>query len=223
MTVEPTEARPAIPPAILAVRVVAIARGLPAALLADVAAALHDGGVRAFEITLDSPDALAGITALAGSPLAGNDALLVGAGTVLTIDEAAAALDAGARFLVMPHTDVRLVAWAAERGVPTFPGAMTPSEIVTAWSAGAAGVKVFPAGSLGPGFVREVRGPLARIPLVPTGGITADNAGAFIAAGAVAVGAGGWLTGSRDPAMIRERAAALVASVARGAVTTADA
>lgn len=220
---EPTAARPAIPPAILAGRVVAIARGLPAALLADVAVALHEGGIRAFEVTLDSPHALAAISALAAAESRGDDSLLIGAGTMLTIDEAAAALDAGASFLVMPHTDPRLVTWAADHGVPVFPGAMTPSEIVTAWSAGAAGVKIFPAGGLGPGFVREVRGPLARIPLVPTGGITADNAGAFIAAGAVAVGVGGWLTGSRDPATIRERAAALVASVARGAATAMDA
>ncbi len=220
---EPTAARPAIPPAILAGRVVAIARGLPAALLADVATALREGGVRAFEVTLDSPHALAGISALAASESRGEDSLLIGAGTVMTIDEAAAALDAGASFLVMPHTDPRLVTWAADHGVPVFPGAMTPSEIVTAWNAGAAGVKIFPAGGLGPGFVREVRGPLARIPLVPTGGITDENAGAFIAAGAVAVGVGGWLTGSRDPAAIRERAAALVASVARGAATAMDA
>jgi 2-dehydro-3-deoxyphosphogluconate aldolase/(4S)-4-hydroxy-2-oxoglutarate aldolase len=219
---ESTAARPAIPPAILAGRVVAIARGLPRALLGDVAAALRDGGVRAFEITLDSPDALAGISTLAASETRGEDSLLIGAGTVLTIDEAGAALDAGASFLVMPHTDPRLVTWAADRGVPAFPGAMTPSEIVTAWNAGAAGVKIFPAGGLGPAFLREVRGPLARIPLLPTGGITAENAGAFIAEGAVAVGAGGWLTGSRDPATIRERAAALVASVARAAATTPD-
>jgi 2-dehydro-3-deoxyphosphogluconate aldolase/(4S)-4-hydroxy-2-oxoglutarate aldolase len=215
---EPTAARPAIPPAILAGRVIAIARGLPRALLGDVAAALRGGGVHAFEITLDSPDALAGISALAGAA-GGEGSLLIGAGTVLSIDEAAGALDAGARFLVMPHTDPALVAWAADRGVPAFPGAMTPSEIVTAWNAGAAGVKVFPAGGLGPAFIREVRGPLARIPLLPTGGITAENAGAFIAAGAVAVGAGGWLTGSRDPAVVRERAAALVAAVASAAAT----
>lgn len=206
--------RPAIPPAIAAGRVVAIARGLPAALLADVAAALRDGGVRAFEITLDSPDALAGIAAAASvAPAAGGDSLLVGAGTVMTIREAAAALDAGACFLVMPHTDPGVVAWAAARGVPAFPGAMTPSEIVAAWRAGAAGVKIFPAGTLGPAFLREVRGPLAGIPMIPTGGITAENAGAFMAAGAVAVGAGGWLTGSRDPETIRERAAALVRAV----------
>ncbi len=207
--------RPAIPPAILAGRLIAIARGLPATLLADVAEALRDGGIRAFEVTLDSPDALAGIAkAAAVAPAPGSDQLLVGAGTVMTIDEAAAALDAGARFLVMPHTDPGLVAWAASRGVPALPGAMTPSEIVTAWQAGAAGVKIFPAAILGPAFLREVRGPLARIPLIPTGGITAENAGLFLLAGAVAVGVGGWLTGSRDPATIRERAADLVRAVA---------
>lgn len=207
--------RPAIPPAIATGRIIAIARGLPVARLAAVVAALRDGGVRAFEITLDSPDALHAISMVAAmAPGPGADRLLVGAGTVMTIEEAAAALDAGARFLVMPHTDAALVAWAAGRDVPVFPGAMTPSEIVIAWRAGAAGVKVFPAGTLGPGFVREVRGPLARIPMIPTGGITAENAGAFLAAGAVAVGAGGWLTGSGDPATIRERAAALVKAVA---------
>ena len=75
-------------------------------------------------------------------------------------------------------------------------------------------MRVFPAATLGPSFVREVRGPLAEIPLIPTGGITADNAGSFLAAGAVAVGAGGWLTGSGDPEVIRERAALIVAAVA---------
>lgn len=218
MNVGPSAAeRPAIPPAILAGRVIAIARGLPAALLPDVAAALLAGGVRAFEVTLDSPDALDGIAAVAAVASApGSDRLVIGAGTVLSIEEAAAALEAGARFLVMPHTDDRLVAWAAERGVPAFPGAMTPTEIVRAWRAGAAAVKIFPAGALGPSFVREVRGPLAGIPLVPTGGINAENAGAFLAAGAVAVGAGGWLTGSGDPATIRQRAAALVAAAGVG-------
>lgn len=216
MTDEPNAApRPAIPRAILTGRVVAIARGVPAALLGAVAAALRDGGVQAFEITLDSPDALAGIEAAAAvAATAGSDGLLVGAGTVMTTGEAAAALAAGARFLVMPHTDPGLVAWAADRGVPAFPGAMTPSEIVAAWRAGAAAVKIFPAGTLGPAFLREVRRPLAGIPMIPTGGINADNAGAFIAAGAVAVGAGGWLTGSRDPATIRERAASIARAVA---------
>ena len=94
------------------------------------------------------------------------------------------------------------------------PGAFTPTEILAAWRAGAAAVKLFPASAVGPTFVREVRGPLPGIPLIPTGGVTAETAPAFIAAGAVAVGIGSWLTGSGDPAVVEERAAELVAAVA---------
>ena len=207
--------RPAIPGPILAGRLIAIARRLPAGALPALAAALREGGVQAFEVTLNAPDALDGIAAVAAAEAArGADGLLVGAGTVLTREQAAAAIGAGARFLVMPHTDPDLVAWAAARGVPSFPGAMTPTEILAAWRSGAAAVKVFPAGTLGASFVREVRGPLGEIPLVPTGGITADNAGSFLGAGAVALGVGGWLTGGGDPAIVRQRAAALVAAVA---------
>ncbi len=214
--------RPAIPPAILEGRIIAIARGLPAARLVDVAAAARDGGVRAFEITLNSDGALEGIAAVARAEAAvETGGLLVGAGTVMSIAEATAALDVGARFLVMPHTDPDLVAWARARGVPAFPGAMTPSEIVAAWRAGAAAVKVFPASTLGTSFLREVHGPLSDIPLIPTGGISADNAAGFVAAGAVALGVGGWLTGSGDPSIVVARARAIVAAVARGADDTA--
>ena len=209
-------AGPPIPEPILTGRIVAIARGIAAERLPAVAAALRGGGVRAFEVTLDSPGALDGIAAVAAAEAAaGASGLLVGAGTVLDAG-AAAALEAGARFLVMPHTDPDLVAWAAERGVATFPGAMTPSEILAAWRAGAAAVKLFPAVTLGPSFVREVRGPLGAIPLVPTGGITVANAAEFLAAGAAAVGVGGWLTGSGDPRLVGERASALVAAIADG-------
>jgi len=209
-------AGPPIPEPILTGRIVAIARGIAAERLPAVAAALRGGGVRAFEVTLDSPGALDGIAAVAAAEAAAGAAgLLVGAGPVLDAG-AAAALEAGARFLVMPHTDPDLVAWAAERGVATFPGAMTPSEILAAWRAGAAAVKLFPAVTLGPSFVREVRGPLGAIPLVPTGGITVANAAEFLAAGAAAVGVGGWLTGSGDPRLVGERAAALVAAIADG-------
>ena len=95
------------------------------------------------------------------------------------------------------------MAWAAGRGIPAFPGCATPTEILAAWRAGAAAVKLFPASSAGPGFVREMSGPFPEIPLVPTGGVTVETAPAFIAAGAVAVGMGGWLLGDgaagRDP------------------------
>jgi 2-dehydro-3-deoxyphosphogluconate aldolase / (4S)-4-hydroxy-2-oxoglutarate aldolase len=140
--------------------------------------------------------------------------LVVGAGTVLSIDAARRAIDRGAAFLVAPHIDTDVVAWAAERGVPMFPGAATPTEALTAWRAGAAGVKVFPASSLGTTFVRELRGPFPDLPLIPTGGVSADNAAAYIEAGAVAVGIGSWLFGDGSVASIAERARLAIEAVA---------
>lgn len=141
-------------------------------------------------------------------------ALALGAGTVLSIEAAERAIGAGATFLVMPHLDTEIVRWAESRGVPVFPGAATPTEVLTGWRAGAAAVKVFPASVLGPNFVRELRGPLPEIPLVPTGGVTPENAAAFISAGAAAVGLGGWLLGNGDAAGVRQRAGEIVAVVA---------
>jgi 2-dehydro-3-deoxyphosphogluconate aldolase/(4S)-4-hydroxy-2-oxoglutarate aldolase len=138
----------------------------------------------------------------------------VGAGTVLSLDAARRAIDAGATFIVMPHLDPEIVEWAAMFDIPAFPGCATPTEVLAAWRAGAAAVKAFPASSLGPGFVRELRGPFPDIPLLPTGGVTLDNAPAFIAAGAIGVGMGGWLLGDGDPAGVKGRAADVVRAVA---------
>jgi 2-dehydro-3-deoxyphosphogluconate aldolase / (4S)-4-hydroxy-2-oxoglutarate aldolase len=207
-----TEAsRPSLPEAIAGPRVVAIARGLDPAGLEPIASGLLAGGIRAFEVTLNSQGALESIERLARrfEP----HGLLVGAGTVMDIGAAESAVGAGARFLVSPHTDPALVRWAADHGVPMVPGAFTPTEIVAAWRAGAAAVKLFPASVAGAGFVREARGPLRGIPLVPSGGITIENAPAFIVAGAVAVGVGNWLTGDGDPTGIGERGARLVAAL----------
>jgi 2-dehydro-3-deoxyphosphogluconate aldolase/(4S)-4-hydroxy-2-oxoglutarate aldolase len=206
------DGRPSIPAGLARGGVVAIARGVSPEVAPIVAEALVAGGVGAFEITLNDPldRALRGIEAVASR----SSGLEVGAGTVLTIEAAQAAIDAGATFLVMPHIDPELVAWAAARRIPTLPGAATPTEILVAWRAGAAAVKVFPASSLGPAFLREVRGPLPDIPLVPTGGVTADTAGAFIAAGAIAVGLGSWLVGDGEPAGVTSRAKRVVAAVA---------
>jgi len=206
-------ARPALPDAIREGRIVAIGRNLESTRLQSIAEALLAGGVRAFEITLGSPAALAGIRAIASKY--GGD-LLVGAGTVLDIQAATQALDAGARFLVMPHTDCSLVTWAAERGVPAFPGAFTPTEIVQGWRAGACAIKLFPASVAGPAFIREFRGPFPDIPLVPTGGVSAETAPAYLAAGAIAVGVGSWLMGGGDPHVVRERAADLVKRISAG-------
>ena len=110
--------------------------------------------------------------------------------------------------------DTAIVGWAADRGIASFPGCLTPTEILTAWRAGAAAVKVFPASAVSPALVRELRGPLPEIPLVPTGGVTLENAADFIAAGAAAVGMGSWPTGSGDAAVGRERAAVISRSLA---------
>lgn len=202
--------RPPIPAEIRSGGVIVIARGLrPSAVLA-ISEALTEGGVRAFEVTLNSPDAFDAIETLAGR-FAGS--LLVGAGTVLSIASAERAVGAGARFLVMPHFDVEIVRWAAARGIAAFPGALSPTEILGAWSAGAAAVKLFPASTVGPSFVRELRGPFPDIPLIPTGGVTIESASSFLDAGALAVGIGSWLTGSGDISVVRDRARRLVEAI----------
>ena len=202
--------RPAIPAAILSGRVVAIGRNLDAERALRIGEVLAATGVPAFEVTLQGDGAYDAIRALRAGL---GDRLLIGAGTVLDVEGAAAAVDAGATFLVMPVTDVGVVGWGAERGVPVFPGALSPTEVLTAWRAGASAIKLFPASVGGAALLRELRGPFPDIPLMPTGGVTADNARSLIEAGAVAVGVGSWLAGAPDETTLRERATALMAAV----------
>ena len=147
--------------------------------------------------------------------------MVIGAGTVLSPNGVDQALAAGARFVVAPNTDAKVIGLCNQRNVPVVPGAFTPSEVVTAWQLGADLVKVFPVSSVGPRYLRDLRGPLPHIPLVPTGGITADNAADFIRAGAVALGAGSDLVDKavvdrRDFAELERRARAFSDAVARG-------
>jgi len=157
--------------------------------LVRIAQALQDGGLTCLEITMTTPGALQAIEKASGKL---NDTLM-GAGTVLDGATARQAILAGAEFLVTPTVKLDVIAMGQRYGVPVIAGAMTPTEILTAWEAGADMVKVFPANVLGPGYLKAVHGPLPQIPLVPTGGVTADNAGKFIRAGAAIVCAGGWL------------------------------
>src|SRR3979411_3047190 len=150
--------RPPIAAEITSGRVIAIGRRLVPASVVKVAEALVAGGVRAFEVTLDSPGAMAAINELSRRYADGS--MLVGAGTVLDLASATAAVRAGARFLVSPHTDVELVRWAADQQISIFPGAFTPSEILAAWSAGASALKLFPASAVGPALVGGITGPL---------------------------------------------------------------
>ncbi len=208
-----TASRLPIPRQIRAVGVIAIGRRLQPAAVVDVAEALARGGVGAFEITLDGEGSLEALRRLTERFAEGSE-LLIGAGTVLDQEVAHAAVQAGARFLVTPHLDEALIRVAVDAGVPVFPGAFSPTEILRAWRAGATAVKVFPASGVGPAFVRELRGPFPDVELIPTGGVTIESAPAFVAAGAVAVGLGGSLVAGGQPDVIERRAHELVAAIA---------
>jgi 2-dehydro-3-deoxyphosphogluconate aldolase/(4S)-4-hydroxy-2-oxoglutarate aldolase len=152
---------------------------------AQLCRALADGGIRTVELTFTTPGVLDHLAAAADVP-----GVLLGVGTVLTADQARAAVDAGARFLVTPGLRPAVAEVAVAAGVPVMLGAFTPTEVATAVDLGAAAVKIFPAGRLGPKYLTDLRGPYPDVELLPSGGISADNAAEFLAAGATAVCAG---------------------------------
>jgi 2-dehydro-3-deoxyphosphogluconate aldolase/(4S)-4-hydroxy-2-oxoglutarate aldolase len=196
--------------------VVAVIRLKEPGKLKAVIEALGEGGVRVIEVTMTVPGAIELIGALAPTLPA---AMVMGAGTVTDADTARRAIDAGARFIVGPVFRPEVVTACYERGVAAMPGCFTPTEILDAWEFGADIVKVFPATALGPGFIKDIRGPLPHVKLMPTGGVTLDNAGEWIAAGAVAVGLGTALVDPRaiaagDFAALTANARRVVASVA---------
>jgi 2-dehydro-3-deoxyphosphogluconate aldolase/(4S)-4-hydroxy-2-oxoglutarate aldolase len=199
--------RPPLPVGMTRTRLVAIMRGMGTERCVDVAAAAGEGGIKVYEVTMDSPNAGPTIAALVSK---GHD---VGAGTVLSIDDAQTAVESGAEFLVAPNTDRRVVSWAVEHGHPVVPGAFTPTEVVSAWDLGSSAVKVFPASIGGPDLVRGITAALSHIPLMVTGGIDALNIREYLSAGATSAGVGGWLVDVEDLQTIRDRAAGLVAAV----------
>jgi 2-dehydro-3-deoxyphosphogluconate aldolase/(4S)-4-hydroxy-2-oxoglutarate aldolase len=182
-----------------------------------VVAALLAGGVRAVEVTMTTAGALELMVRLTSSF---GDALLLGAGSVLTAEDARRAIEAGAQYIVSPVCDDDVLQTAHARDIPAMPGAFTPTEILRAHRAGADMVKVFPAESLGPAYIRGVLGPLPFLELMPTGGVTPGNVGEWIAAGAVAVGLGSALVDPRlvnsgDFADITQRARVVTDGIAR--------
>lgn len=195
--------RPALPDAITGQKIIAIARRLSPEQMDILTGAMLAGGIGVLEVTLDADDAVSAIAALDGS------GLLVGAGTVMSVQQASTAAEAGAAFIVSPHTDDSIVTWAVENAMPVMAGALTPTEIARAWDLGCSAVKLFPASVSGPEFLRTLRGPFSQVDFVPTGGVDGANAADYLAAGAVAVGVGSWLTGSPEPTVIEERAALL--------------
>lgn len=174
-------------------KIVAILRGIPADDVLKIAGALCDGGVKIIEVTLNSPNALLVIEQL--NSAYGNQ-LLVGAGTVLDVSDAKAAMAAGAKFLISPNVDITVIKAAKNAGILSIPGAFTPTEIVRAHNNGADIVKVFPAPDAA--YIKNILAPLNHIKLMPTGGINLTNIKSFKDAGATAFGIGSSLVNNQS-------------------------
>ncbi len=165
-----------------------ILRGIRLENVVPLVEATAGAGLEAIEITMNT----AGAPALIGRMVAeAAGRLMIGAGTVLGTDDLDRALDAGASFAVMPVLIPQVVERCAARGIPAFPGALTPQEIFAAWRAGAAMVKVFPASCFGPGYMKEIKGPFGDLELLACGGVNAENLASYLAAGASAAAFGG--------------------------------
>lgn len=167
--------------------VVAVIRMKEPDKLAKVIDAVRKGGVRCIEITMTVPGAVEIIRTMASTM---PKDVLIGAGTVTTPSNAEDVIAAGAQFVVSPVLNLDVIAVCKKHSIACMPGCYTPTEIFTAWNAGADVCKVFPATSLGPKYFKDLSGPFPHIKLMPTGGVTIDNVGEWIAAGAVAVGIG---------------------------------
>ena len=175
---------------LLHTRIVAVVRLEQYDQALAVAEALLEGGVSAIEFTLTGAGAL---EAIAETRRAMGDSAQIGVGTVLTPEAASAAIEAGAQFVVTPAVRPSVVATCRARGIPILCGALTPTEVLAAHEAGADMIKIFPARAVGPHYLRDLLAPLPGLQLVPTGGIDASNARAYLDAGAVAGGIGGKL------------------------------
>ena len=210
-----SDTRNAITAAVERAGVVAVIRIKEPQRLRAVVDALGEGGLTALEVTMTVPGAVELIAALAPTMPPG---FLLGAGTVTDAVTARRVIDAGARFVVSPVFRREVLEACHTRDVAVMPGCFSPTEILDAWEAGAEIVKVFPATALGPGFIKDIRGPMPEVKLMPTGGVTLDNAGDWIRAGAVAVGVGTALTDAKaiaagDYATLRANAERIVSNV----------
>ncbi|MEG4013348.1 MULTISPECIES: bifunctional 4-hydroxy-2-oxoglutarate aldolase/2-dehydro-3-deoxy-phosphogluconate aldolase [unclassified Microcoleus] len=169
-------------------RAIAVIRSSEKELAWQMASAVAVGGFLFIEITWNTHKAAELIAELRSE----FPTFSIGTGTLLNLEQLQEAIDCGAQFLFTPHTDVAMIKTAVDAGVPIVPGAFSPTEIVTAWQAGATCVKVFPISALGgAAYLKSLQGPLGHIPLIPTGGVTVENAKVFIDAGAIAVGLAG--------------------------------
>lgn len=180
-------------------KLVAVIRGAQPEQIVPIAQALKEGGIFSLEITADTPKVCSVIEQV--KETFGDD-LIVGAGTVLDPETARAVIMAGAEFIFSPTVNAETIKMAKRYGVISIPGALTPTEILTAYEHGADLIKVFPADAMGAGYFKNITGPLPHIPLMPTGGVTLDNIASYFKAGAVAAGLGGSLV---NPAKLQSK------------------
>lgn len=189
--------------------IVAVIRAPDGSQLVEVAEALADGGVHVIEVTMSVPNALDVLKQVRRTL---GSRILLGAGTVLDPETARAVLLAGAEFIVAPTINLDVIKLCQRYDKLVMPGAFTPTEILTAWEAGADIVKVFPADTVGPAFFKALRGPLPQVRLMPTGGVDLKTAADFLKAGACCLGVGGQLV---DPKLIAEKSFAKIRDLAR--------
>jgi len=198
--------------------IIAVLRARDAAEYAPVIDVLAANGVRSMELTLSTPNTFEHLPAIVARGAADVE---IGVGTITTAVEARRAIDAGASYLVTPILNVAVIEVAVAAGVPVFPGGLTPTELFTAWQAGATAVKIFPAETVGPQYGSHLRGPFPELQFVPSGGIALEHIPLWLNAGAVAVSLGGPLVGdalkggSLTELAARARAAVEVAREAR--------
>ncbi|HHY82928.1 MAG TPA: bifunctional 4-hydroxy-2-oxoglutarate aldolase/2-dehydro-3-deoxy-phosphogluconate aldolase [Clostridiales bacterium] len=168
-------------------KLVSIVRGIQEDKIVPAAEALYNGGIRAIEVTLNTPGALRMIEVVKASF---GDRMIVGAGTVLDSETAASAIRSGADFILSPTLSLKVIETCCRYSKLAVPGVLTPTEILTAWEAGAQLVKVFPARVFGPEYIKDIKGPLPQVEIMPVGGVSLNNAADFMKCGAYALGIG---------------------------------
>lgn len=202
-------------------RLIAIVRNIPFGQITELAQALYQGGITCMEVTFDqSSDSLKEtLCSIEKLRLKFEGKIFVGAGTVISEEQVALAVEAGAEYIISPNTDQAVIEKTKGMGKISIPGAMTPTEVAAASTFGADLVKVFPAGVLGPEYIKALQGPLGHIPLTAVGGIRPDNCADFIRAGASGIGCGGKLV---SPSLVKEQRFDLITDIAKKYIEALD-
>jgi 2-dehydro-3-deoxyphosphogluconate aldolase / (4S)-4-hydroxy-2-oxoglutarate aldolase len=213
-----TLSRPPLSDRLISSKVIAVLRAPQVSAVAPVCDVLAEEGILSLELTLTTPGLLEALPELVDRYANTVD---IGVGTILTESEAQRAIDSGAQYLVTPTMNLPVIRLAVERQIAVFPGGLTPTELSNGWNAGATAVKIFPAETVGAGYLKHLRGPFPDLEAVPSGGVDLDAAGEWLNAGAVAVSIGGPLLGDAlkggDLGALRDRCRAVLAVAAEAA------